>query len=366
MRAVEAVIIGGGCVGASVSYHLASLGCADTVLLEASALAAGSTSKAAGGIRVQHDDEVNTRLALRSLEEFTRFEELTGTPIDFKQVGYLFLLDNEQHLADFRRATAFQRGLGIATEHVEPRDIAHFSPGLVTDDLVGATFCPLEGYATPEALVQGYARAARRHGARVTVNTPVLEILTDSRGVCGVRTAQETVATRKVVVAAGVKTGELTAPRGYDIPVAGLARTIFYTSSTAGVPADAPLVVDFATGFYYHREGDGLIFAGRQSKLEDLVEPATRRLPALGEVPIESSWWGYYDMSPDHNAIIGAAPVAGLYYATGFSGHGFMQSPAVGEHIAELVLGLSPTLDLSSLSGDRFAEGRTQVESFVI
>ena len=198
------------------------------------------------------------------------------------------------------------------------------------------------------------------------MGSPVLEILTDSHGVCGVRTATETYATRQVVVAAGITTGELTAPLGYAIPVSGVARTIFYTSSTAGVPDSAPLVVDFATGFYYHRERNGLIFAGRERDLADLVEPATRRLPSLGEVPIESSWWGYYDMSPDHNAIIGAAPVAGLFYATGFSGHGFMQSPAVGEHLAELVLGRPTTLDLSLMSADRFAEGRSRVESFVI
>ncbi|MBV9830633.1 MAG: FAD-binding oxidoreductase [Marmoricola sp.] len=366
METADVVIIGGGCVGSSVSYHLATLGSTDTVLLEAETLGAGSTSKAAGGIRVQHEDEVNTRLALRSLEEFERFEELTGTPIDFKQVGYLILLDNERHLADFTRAAETQQALGIPTEVLAPDDIVRFSPGLVTEDLVGATFCPLEGYATPEAVVQGYAQAARRLGARTRIGAPVLEILTDAEGVCGVRTAEEVLSTRAVVVAAGVSTGVLTGPLGYDIPVEGLSRTIFYTSRDAGVPAEAPLVVDFATGFYFHREGSGLVFAGRESSLDQIVEPVTKRLPSLAEVPIESSWWGYYDMSPDHNAIIGSAPVAGLHYATGFSGHGFMQSPAVGEFVAQSVLGQPTTLDLSALSGDRFVDGRVRVESFVI
>lgn len=366
MRTAEVVIIGGGCVGTSVSYHLAALGCTNSVLLEADALGSGSTSKSAGGIRIQHDDENNSRIALRSLGEFTRFEEMVGTPIDFKQVGYLFLLDNEAHLAEFARAAKTQQALGVPTEIIAPDDIAGFCPGLVTDDLVGATFCPLEGYATPEAVVQGYARAARRMGAQIRVSTQVKEILTDEQGVCGVRTDDETISTRIVVVAAGVKTGDLTAPLGYEIPVQGLARTIFYTSKDAGVPAEAPLVVDFASGFYYHREGAGLIFAGRESDLEMLVEPATARLPTLAEAPIESSWWGYYDMSPDHNAIVGAAPVSGLFYATGFSGHGFMQSPAVGEFIAQSVLGMPTDLDLSLMSCDRFTQGYCRVESFII
>lgn len=366
MPTADAVIIGGGCVGTSVLYHLAVLGCTDVLLLEADALGSGATSKSAGGIRIQHDDELNSQIALRSLAEFTAFEELTGTPIDFRQVGYLFLLDNEPDLASFTRAARTQRALGVETEVLAADDIAAFCPGLVTDDLVGGTFCPQEGYATPESVVQGYAAAARRLGATVRVGEPVLEVLTTADGVSGVRTADGVVSTRTVVVAAGIHSGELTSPLGCDLPVRGVQRTIFYSSRDAGVPDRAPLVVDFSTGFYYHREGTGLIFAGRANRIDDLVEPAVRRLPAIADLPVESSWWGYYDTSPDHNAIIGAAPVSGLFYATGFSGHGFMQSPAVGEHLAELVLGRPTTLDLSAMSNDRFGEGRQRVETFVI
>ena len=366
MASAEAVIIGGGCVGTSALYHLAALGLTDVVLLEAETIAAGSTSKAAGGIRMQHDDAVNTRLALRSLAEFERFEELTGVGIDFKQVGYLFLLDNEGDLARFRSAAAFQQGLGIPTEVLAPDAVAGMVPQVVVEDLVGATFCPVEGYASPESVAQGYARAARGLGARVRVGRQVEEILVDGRGVCGVRTREKTIHTRRVVIAAGVGCAALAAGLGFEIPVHGEARTIFYSGSALGVPVGSPLVVDFSTSFYFHREGDGLVFAGRTDNLEELSVPATHRLPAIEDAAIESSWWGYYEMSPDHNALIGSAPVEGLHYATGFSGHGFMQSPAVGEHLAELVLGRTPTLDLSSMAADRFALGRPRAETFVI
>ena len=364
MRTADVVVIGGGCVGLSALYHLASFGCTDTVLLEGDALGAGSTGKAAGGIRVQHQDELNTRLVLRSLEEFTRFEELTATPIDFKQVGYLYLFDDEADLASFSRAARIQRRFGATTEVLGVDAVRDLVPYATTDDLCGATFCSLEGYATPEAVVQGYARAARRLGATIAVGTPAVEILTDGVGVCGVRTARETISTREVVVAAGVASPDLTRPLGFELPVHGEAHTIFYSSQSGGVPDDAPLVIDYSASFYFRREGGGLIFAGPQSDLEKLSEPATHRLPSIADISIERSWWGYYEMSPDRNAMIGQAPVPGLYYATGFSGHGFMQSPGVGEHLAEVVLRREPTLDLSPMSVDRFASGHKRAETF--
>jgi sarcosine oxidase subunit beta len=366
MRSADAVVIGGGCVGTSVLYHLAVLGMSDTVLLEADSLGAGSTCKSAGGIRMQHDDEVNTRLAQRSLSEFLRFEEMTGMPIDFKQVGYLFTLDNQKDLDHFTAAAVTQRGLGIPTEVLDVEQVHDHVPQLNVDDLVGGTFCPWEGYASPEAVVAGYAGAARRLGANTKTGTRALEILTDADGACGVRTSDGTISTRIIVIAAGVGSGDLTAPLGFELPVRGEARTIFYSNGNLGVDSSAPLVVDFSTGFYFHREGSGLVFAGRESDPAELSAPASHRLPAIIDASIASSWWGFYEVSPDHNGIVGSAPINGLHYATGFSGHGFMQSPAVGEHVAETILGLPATLDLATMTADRFTRGEHRVEAFVI
>jgi sarcosine oxidase subunit beta len=128
-----------------------------------------------------------------------------------------------------------------------------------------------------------------------------------------------------------------------------------------------PLTIDFSTGFYFHREGPGLVFGGREQTVEELAEPATRRLPVLADLPVQSSWWGYYEVSPDWNALVGEAEEPGRFlYATGFSGHGFQQAPAVGEHIAEVVAGRRPTLDLSAFSAERFARGEQRPEAFVI
>jgi glycine/D-amino acid oxidase-like deaminating enzyme len=185
--------------------------------------------------------------------------------------------------------------------------------------------------------------------------------------IVGVETERGRIATGTVVCCAGAWSAEVGAMAGVEIPVVGESRWMFFTPEDGGLPERLPLVVDFTTGFYFHREGPGLVFGGREQSLEELAEPASRRLPALAELPVQSSWWGYYEVSPDHNAIVGEAVEPSRFlYATGFSGHGFQQSPAVGEHVAELVAGREPTLDLGAFSLERFARGESRPEAFVI
>ncbi len=357
MASCDVVVIGGGCVGASVAYHLAAAGCTDVMLLEANSLGSGSTSKAAGGIRMQHGDVLNTLLAHRSLGEFTMFEELTGSEIFFKQVGYLFLIDSERDLETFRSAMEMQRGLGIPVELLTPQAACDAVPQLDIDGLVAASFCPLEGYATPDAVVQGYAAAARRLGVRVRQSELVTRVIVENGRAIGVDVGGERISASAVVCAAGTGSRAVAATAGVDLPVSGERRRIFFTKQSGGIPVGIPLTVDFSTGFYFHREGPGLVLAGREFEPEDLLGPALRRLPVVGDVPITSSWYGDYDMSPDHNGMVGAhTQVGGFYYATGFSGHGFMLSPAVGEHLAELITGRSPSIDLAALSAERFEE----------
>lgn len=357
MTSCDVVVVGGGCVGASVAFHLAEAGCTDVVLVEANTLASGSTSKAAGGIRMQHGDELNTRLAHRSLAEFLRFEELTGTEIYFRQVGYLFLLDSQADLELFGASARMQQSLGIPVQLLSVQGALDRVPQLDGEGLMGATFCPLEGYATPESVVQGYASAARRRGVKVRQGGRVDRIVTANGRVTGVDIGEEHVSAPAVVCAAGVGSHPVAATAGIDLPVTAEARRIFFSKESGKVADGVPLTVDFATGFYFHREGPGLVFGGREFQPEDLMAPAVRRLPALGDAPITSSWSGDYDMSPDHNGMVGEAEqVGGLYYATGFSGHGFMLSPAVGEHLAELITGQIPTIDLAALRAERFAQ----------
>jgi sarcosine oxidase subunit beta len=358
MTAADAVIVGGGCIGASVAYHLAEAGWADVVLLEADTLASGSTSKSAGGFRLQHGDALNVRLAQRSLAELMAFEQLTGADISLRQVGYLFLLSSPSDLAMFGRSVALQQSLGVPVQSLSAEQAGELVPQLRTEDLLGATFCPSDGYATPEAVVQGYATAARRRGVTIRQGERVGRIVTEHGRVQAVETERgERIVTSTVICAAGTGSRAIAATAGVDLPVTPERRRIYFSSSSGGIAGDVPLTVDFATGFYFHREGPGLVFGGRELTAEELMTPAMHRLPVIADAPLNSTWHGDYDMSPDHNAMVGhSAHLEGFYYATGFSGHGFQLSPAVGEHLAELVTGQQPSIDLTPFRVERFAE----------
>ena len=353
----DVVVIGGGALGASCAWHLRELGVEDVVLVERDTLASGSTSKSAGGIRAQFADELNIRIALRSMAEFERMDAIA-----WRRAGYLFLLDSEGDMARFREALALQQRLGVPSRELSVAEALELVPQLDPNGLVGATFCPLDGYASPEAVVGWYAR-----GLHVEQSCEVTGI--DVRGgrIEAVETTSGRIATDAVVCCAGVWSREVGALAGLDVPVSGEPRHMWFTPQDGGLPDPLPLTIDFATSFYVHREGPGLAFGGREPTLEEVAPHAARRLPALVELPIQTSWWGYYEVSPDHNAIVGeAAGPSRFLYATGFSGHGFQQAPAVGEHLAELVAGRAPSLDLSPFALERFADGAERPETFVV
>jgi sarcosine oxidase, subunit beta len=365
VESAEVVIIGGGVMGTSVAYHLAKLGVTDVVLLERDSLGAGSTSKAAGGIRAQFTDELNVRIALRSMAEFQALDRVGG--IGFRRNGYLFLLDSEEDAERFQRAQVVQHALDVPSQMLTPAEAKELVPALVTDDVVAAAFCAIDGHATPEAVVQAYAGSAAAQGVRIVQNTPAERIVRFGDRVHSVETRAGRIRTDTVICTAGVWSRDVGNLAGLDIPVRGEARWVHYTPEDGGLPDPLPLTIDFSTGFYFHREGTGLVFGGREPTIEGVASKATRRLPVLAELPIQSSWWGYYEMSPDRNAVVGETPeLRRFLYATGFSGHGFQQAPAVGEHLAELVAGRDPTLDLSPLSLDRFASGVERPEHFVV
>ena len=357
VSSAEVVVIGGGAMGASCARHLRDLGVDEVVLLERDTLASGSTSKSAGGIRAQFADELNIRIALRSMAEFERMKGIA-----WHRAGYLFLLDDEADLARFREALALQQRLGVPSRELTVAEALELVPQLDPEGLVGASFCPLDGYASPEAVVQWYAQ-----GLRVEQSCAVTGIEVRGGRVEAVETTRGRIATGAVVCCAGVWSREVGALAGVDIPVRGEPRHMWFSPEDGGLPDPLPLTIDFTTGFYVHREGPGIAFGGREASLEDVAPHAARRLPAILELPIQASWWGYYEQSPDHNAIVGEASEPSRFlYATGFSGHGFQQAPAVGEHLAELVVGRQPTLDLSPFSLERFGRGEERREAFVV
>ncbi|MFI2436128.1 NAD(P)/FAD-dependent oxidoreductase [Streptomyces sp. NPDC018693] len=371
------VVIGGGVVGTSIAHHLAAAGVRDVLLVERDQLGAGSSSKAAGGVRAQFSDEVNIRLGARSLEAFARFREETGHDIGLHRVGYLFLLSTPEEVASFEAGVALQNSLGVPSRMIGPEEAARLSPLITTDGLLAAAFSPDDGHCTPEAVVHGYAAAARRHGARILRHTEVTGIELHGDTVTAVHTTRGRIATDTVICAAGAWSRAVGAMAGVDLPVQPLRRQIAVTGPVPGLPPHLPMTIDFTSTFYFHAEGPGLLVGlsdpderpGFATDPHDrwiprLAEAMARRAPALLDLPRTGGWAGLYEVTPDHNALIGeATSVSRFLYATGFSGHGFLQSPAVGEVVRDLYLGRVPFVDVTPLSAGRFAADAPRPEA---
>jgi len=379
------VVIGGGVMGASIAFHLAEAGLPDVLLLERGELAGGSTSKAAGGVRAQFSDPVNVALGWRSLAAFADFPSRPGQVIDLRTVGYLFLLTTPQEVAEYSAGVELQNRMGVPSRMLTGEEAAELAPIVVTDDVLAASFHAGDGYCSPESVVLGYACGARRLGARVETAVEVMGIDVAAGEVTGVRTRTGTVRTECVVVAAGPWAGSVAQTAGVHLPATPLRRQIVVTEPLpeallALAPATLPMTIDAASTFYLHREGPGMLLgmsyeaeepgfklAMEDAWLPDLMAAIERRAPALLDVGIAHGWAGLYENTPDHNALIGESrDVSRLLYAAGFSGHGFLQGPAVGEVIRDLVLGGEPVVDVSPLSADRFDTGAARPEHRIV
>src|SRR5688572_27956336 len=167
-------------MGLSTAYHLASAGVADVVLIEKGELGSGSTCKAAGGVRAQFSDAVNIELGARSLRTFDTFKATFDQEIDLHQVGYLFLLEKPEHVEAFEKNVALQNELGVPSRLIDVSEAEALSPLISTEGLLAAAYSPSDGHCTPESVVNGYARAARRAGAHLIRNCEVTAI--DSSG----------------------------------------------------------------------------------------------------------------------------------------------------------------------------------------
>ncbi|WP_406334595.1 NAD(P)/FAD-dependent oxidoreductase [Streptomyces sp. NBC_00203] len=368
-RTARVVVIGGGVMGTSIAYHLARAGVPDVVLVERDELASGSTSRAAGGVRAQFSDELNIQLGARSLEAFARFGEELGQDIGLHRVGYLFLLSTPEEVAAFEAGVRLQNGLGVPSRMIDPAEARRLSPLITTDGLLAAAFSPDDGHCTPESVVQGYATGARRHGATVLRHCEVTGIETHGDAITAVVTHQGRIATDTVVCAAGAWSRAIGALVGVDLPVEPLRRQIAVTEPVPGLPPGLPMTIDFTTSLYFHAEGPGLLVGmsdpderpGFSTETHDrwiphLYAAMERRAPALLDLRRTGGWAGLYEITPDHNALIGEASSCSRFlYATGFSGHGFLQGPAVGEVVRDLYLGRAPFVDIGPLSADRFA-----------
>ena len=371
MERAEVVIVGGGVLGASIAYHLAQKGVRDVVVLERDRLGSGSTSRNAGGVRLQFSTEINVRLSQRSLPHWERFADETGVDPQFKQVGYLFLITADRDVDPFERSLALWSRLGVPAKRLDAREVHALFPDIKVDDVRFATYCAKDGHLDPTSLLNGYVARAREKGAKFHEGEAVTAIDRDAGRVSAVRTPARTIATPTVIDAAGPWAGEVAKLAGIGLPITPLRRQVFVTDPVPGLAEEFPLTVEMATSFYFHRESGGVLMgmadpadkpgfddAVNWDFLPAVVERALERMPALERANVKTGWAGFYEDTPDKHPILGhIASVPGFISAAGFSGHGLMHAPAAGEAIAELVVDGRTTLDISALSFERFARG---------
>ena len=345
------VIAGAGAIGASIAYHLAQRGERDIMLCDLREVASGATSKAMGGVRQQFLTRPEVELARRSV----RFFEGLGPPLFF-QVGYLFLATTDEGAEELERRREFLRSLGVPAKRAEP------TPSVYTGDVRGAIACWEDGVADPTGVTRELVRSAASRGVEVRENTDALPLPRDV-----------------LVIATGAWSRSVAERVGVALPVRPLVRQLVDVGPADEVELYLPMTIELETGFHFrHVDGNRLRLAMPEAEprwdrpatvRDDLVEEwlgrLRHRVPSARDAGVIRAWAGLYDMTPDAHPIIGWVG-EGVYAACGFSGHGFMQSPAVGEAVAAEVLGQRAPLDLSPYRLERFGGEAEFPETLVL
>jgi sarcosine oxidase subunit beta len=374
MRTANVVIVGGGVIGCSIAYHLSQFGISG-VVLERKHVASGATGVCPGGIRQQFEQEAECLLARRSMKFFeqanTRLEP--ENPFFLERSGYLFLAYSKALVSRFEHNVAMQNRLGIPSQLVSPADIAAIAPGIVCDGVVGAAFCAEDGFLEDcDGFTHQLLRCARRKSMQLALDEAVSIRREGHRW--AVSTATESWVAEHVVVAAGVDSPVLLAPLGIILPITSERRRLAYTEPRPGNLMH-PLVVAFERGFAGKQLLNGVFYIGwlketpesdDLSFVEEALTAGATLLPQLANLPVRRVVAGYYDLTPDHRPILGNIDgLDGLYLAAGFSGHGFMFAPAVGDMLANLIAGDRVDPLLQEFSWQRFAT-RTIAEGLQI
>ena len=385
----DAVVIGAGIMGASTAHFLTKLGFGEVALLEKRKICGGSTQYSAAHVRQHYSNEVGIRLAVRGASMFRNAEEELGGSAGFHQIGYMLFAppEGEQGLRDI---IPVQQGFGVETSLLTPDEVMHRWPQLQLDDVALACYEPTSGFADPVQTVESLVRSAQRDGLHVYEGCEVLGISTASGRITGVVTGDGEISTGVVVNACGPWGDRIGRMVGVDYPITFSREheAIFDAPALQGADGfeDFPVISDVPQCFYTRPYVGGRVLVGEgwpkevepvdpetyddgtdEAHLQGMVPKLLNRIPSLAPTLTQPNYGGayvtgysgVYDITEDWYPIVGEEEVGGYYSCFGGSGHGFKIGPAIGESLAATIAGQEPPIDISSLSGARFSEGKT-------
>ena len=351
----DVIIIGSGSVGAPTAFSLSQAGYRVLVLDGCASVGQGSNKRAIGGIRATHSDPAKIRLCLRSIDIFSTWQERYGDDIEWIKGGYTFVAYREKEENTLKDLLRIQKSLGLNIDWFDKKQMLEAVPGLNPNGLLGGTFSPDDGNASPLLALHAFYTHACAHGAVFHYNEPVTEIVVRGGKVKGVKTSQGEYAADVVINAAGAWARQVGRMVGIDVPItpdsheAGITEAVDYFLK--------PMVVDIrpAPGssnyyFYQHKTGQIIfcitpspnIWGFNVNETSVFLPQITKRMidvmPKLQNIRIRRTWRGLYPMTPDGFPIIGwAKEVEGYLMAVGMCGQGFMLGPGVGELVTRLV-----------------------------
>lgn len=377
----DAVVVGGGTVGAWCAWFLRRAGLAHVVLLEAHTLGSGASSRAAGMVRAQGGTEAAVRLGLFSRDFYAAQHDVLGIDSGFVAQGYFMPCFSEPEVADARARVAMQQRLGLDVRWVGPDELDELNPAMAPGRTLGGSYAPGDGYIDPPRNVLAYTAALFAAGVDVRERTAFRGLASSSGTVVAVTTSAGSISTERVVLTGGPTLAAVGRAAGARIPAGGARHQVVVTQAHPGLAADRlPMVFDVASGIYWRPEEGGVLWGmsnpdespGEATEFDwgyyEKVRPrVTALLPATADLGLRKAWAATIDFTPDHLPILGPlltpdGPVSGTTVAAA-GGHGMMWGPGVAKAAADLVLhGATDVVDVADLGLDRFDEqGRSRL-----
>ena len=317
------------------------------LLLEREALGSGSTGRSSGAVRMHYSTEVHARMAWHSVQVFREFDGMVGGECGYTNTGYL-VFANEASVDGFRANVALQQSVGIDTREISREDAAELAPAFYLDDCAGIAYEPLSGHADPSGTALAYAARARELGARIRLQAPVGSVEIIGGRVTAVTTNGVRIETERAIIATGPWSRRFLLEHGIDLPLQATRHEVIHLRRPPDVPYH-PGGGDIANLIYFRPESTDLTLIGNGNLEDDVDDPEvyaqrasqsfigevwgriSRRIPAMADAEFATGYAGLYTQTPDSHPVIDRVDgVDGLYICTGFSGHGFKLSPAVG------------------------------------